>query len=130
MNKPQVDICEALLDNPAYTTEAVEIDGVPYYRMTGPGTGSFHREEGMARGDAAIANIAYAHGKAHLEAKIAEAEAECKNLAVAIDNMVETVDRYWSFDHQQHTHTWHTKMDCLDELYKIKAAARAAKGGG
>ena len=35
----------------------------------------------------------------------------------AFNDAITTVDHYWSFDeHQMHTHSWHSKQDCLGLL--------------
>jgi len=43
----------------------------------------------------------------------------------ALSQVVQIIDRYWKFDEaQQHTHSWHDKQDCLDELRKLFASEK------
>lgn len=36
-----------------------------------------------------------------------------------LDWLIDTIRKYWSFDeHQQHTHSWHSREDCIEEIRK------------
>ena len=38
----------------------------------------------------------------------------------AFSRVIDLINRYWTFDdNQRHTHTWHDKQDCIDDLRKL-----------